>query len=76
MKAAAVIVRDLLGTYGLYRIALFQRHYSWKHEQWKQLCTDVLHEMGTAPDGPHFPDPLPCVAAGQASEDIRCTFLG
>ena len=70
MKATAVIVRNLLGTYGQYRIPFFQRHYSWKHGQWEQLWADVVREAGTAPDSQHFLGPLVCTPASQAPTEL------
>ena len=55
MKAGEVSLQGTLNSPNQYFIPVFQRHYSWKKDNWEQLWTDLMDMLG--PDQPkhkHF----------------------
>lgn len=60
MQAVVKSVRDILLSGNQYLVPFFQRHYSWRRDNWQRLLDDIVVLTQEANETEHFLGPLVC----------------
>ena len=60
MEAHVKTVREILHSGDQFLVPFFQRHYSWRKEDWQRLLNDIIALTEDSDDTKHFLGPLVC----------------
>ena len=60
MDARVKTVREILHSDDQFHVPFFQRHYSWRKDNWQRLLDDIVILTEEADDTKHFLGPLVC----------------
>lgn len=60
MEAHVKTVREILHSGDQFLVPFFQRHYSWRKENWQRLLDDIVALTEESDDTKHFLGPLVC----------------
>src|ERR1017187_3890738 len=60
MEAHVKTVREILHSGDQFLVPFFQRHYSWRKENWQRLLDDIVALTEESDETKHFLGPLVC----------------